>query len=70
LIFFLKKKEVCNKLAKKGAEKTEDDNFDLTIPDSFDIQGAKLLILMQVIAYRGLREISTTHEKMHNPNKP
>ena len=48
--------EECDKLAKEGAEKERSDHIDLTIPDHFDVQGAKLATLTQAIAYRGIRE--------------
>ena len=48
--------EECDRLAKEGADKRREDQFDLEIPDHFDVQGAKLSTLTQAIAYRGIRE--------------
>jgi len=48
--------EESDKLAKEGAGKDEEDHIDLTIPNEFDIQGAKLSMLTQAIAYRGIKE--------------
>lgn len=48
--------EECDKLAKMGAEKEREDPYDLSIPDHFNVQGAKLSTLTQAITYRGIRE--------------
>ncbi|KAH9038651.1 hypothetical protein EDB83DRAFT_2228483 [Lactarius deliciosus] len=47
--------EESDKLAKAGAEKRENDALTLTVPQEFDIQGAKLETLTQAVAYRGIR---------------
>jgi ribonuclease HI len=45
-----------DKLAKEGAENDQPDELSLHIPVEFDLQGAKLAMLTQAIAYRGIRE--------------
>ena len=55
--------KACNKLVKEGAKKERDDTFDLSIPDHFNIQGAKLSAITQAIAYRGIREMNKKHER-------
>lgn len=44
-----------NKLAKEGTSKDIPDPLSLHIPDKFDLQGAKLEMLTQATAYRGIR---------------
>ena len=48
--------EESDKLAKEGAMKITYDDLPLNIPETFDLQGAKLATLTQAIAYRGIRE--------------
>jgi len=43
-------------LAKQGATKDRDDILPLDIPKEFDIQGAKLSLLSQATAYKGIKE--------------
>jgi ribonuclease HI len=43
--------EECNHLTKTGANKPHADILDLEVPTMFDLQGAKLLAINQVIAY-------------------
>ncbi|KAH9049819.1 ribonuclease H-like domain-containing protein [Lactarius deliciosus] len=44
-----------DKLAKEGAEKRDTDVLSLDIPTIFDIQGTKLEMLSQAVAYKGIR---------------
>ena len=46
----------CDQLAKEGANKPLPDELDLSVPITFDLQGAKLATLTQAIAYRGIME--------------
>ena len=46
----------CDKLAKEGARKDTPDTLSLSIPEEFDLQGAKLATISQALAYRGIRE--------------
>ena len=48
--------EESNRLTKLGADKHDPDELDLEIPPEFDVQGAKLATLIQVMAYRGILE--------------
>ena len=48
--------EESDRLAKRGANKTQPDVLDLEIPPEFDIQGAKLATLTQAKAYKGILE--------------
>ena len=48
--------EESDGLAKEGANKIEPDEVDLSIPKDFDLQGAKLSAITQVVAYRGILE--------------
>ena len=48
--------EESDKLAKEGASKPIPDALDLSIPNTFNVQGAKLSELTQAIAYQGIRE--------------
>ena len=48
--------EESDRLAKEVAMKEDADDLDLEIPDSFNIQGAKLAALTQAVAYRGVME--------------
>ena len=48
--------EQCDRLAKEGAAKPTPDTLDLNIPNTFNVQGAKLATLTQAKAYRGILE--------------
>jgi ribonuclease HI len=48
--------EGSDQLAKEGAAKEEADILDLSIPEEFDLQGAKLATLSQSTAYKGIKE--------------
>ena len=48
--------EASDALAKQGANKDRPDPMNLEIPDDFDIQGTKLLTLMQATTYKGILE--------------
>lgn len=48
--------EQCDRLAKEGAAKPAPDTLDLKIPNTFNVQGAKLATLTQAKAYRGILE--------------
>jgi ribonuclease HI len=73
--------EECDQLAKIGADKPLQDQLNLDIPVTFDLQGAKLTALTQATAYRGIMERQTpqkrattttnlqlTREALHNYN--
>ena len=59
--------EESDKLAKEGASKEEVDEISLNVPSHFDLQGAKLSGISQVLAYLGIykrerkEERNTTH---------
>ena len=55
--------EQSDKLAKEGANKAEIDEISLTIPDHFDLQGAKLTEITQAIAYKGIYERDHKEER-------
>ena len=46
----------ANCLAKKGANKPAPDILNLEIPKELDLQGVKMLTLMQSITYHGILE--------------
>jgi ribonuclease HI len=48
--------EMSDRLAKEGANKPLPDILDLSVPDVFNVQGAKLTSLTQSTAYKGIRE--------------
>ena len=48
--------EQSDRLAKEGAAKPIPDNLDLSIPDNFNVQGAKISSLTQATAYKGILE--------------
>ena len=54
----LRGNEECDKLAKEGAVKDTPVTLSLSIPEEFNLQGAKLAMITQVIAYKGIRERS------------
>ena len=62
--------EQSDRLAKEGAEKDTPDEISLEVPEHFDLQGAKLATLTQVIAYKGIyeripkEERRTTHRNL------
>jgi ribonuclease HI len=57
-------KEQSDKLAKEGTEKDAPDIIPLDIPTDFDLQGAKLAMMTQAIAYRGVcNKNTTTHRQ-------
>ena len=45
-----------DRLAKEGAERTDQDGLELDIPINFDLQEAKLASLTQAKAYKGIKE--------------
>ena len=55
--------EESDRLAKEGAEKQIPDILDLTIPQEFDLQGAKLSTLTQSIAYQGILQNKNTPDR-------
>ncbi|KAG1761438.1 hypothetical protein EDD22DRAFT_980194 [Suillus occidentalis] len=48
--------ERADTLAKEGADKPQPDTLDLSIPDEFNLQGTKLSVISQALAYKGIRE--------------
>ena len=52
--------EQCNRLAKEGAANPVENILDLSIPNNFNVQGAKLTALTQSIAYKGILEMKRT----------
>ena len=48
--------EMSDRLAKEGANNPTPDILDLSVPDNFNVQGAKLASLSQSTAYKGIRE--------------
>jgi ribonuclease HI len=48
--------EKADRLAEEGTKKDIPDDVDLLIPPVFDVQGAKLSMLTQKIAYRGIMD--------------
>ncbi|KAG2069423.1 RnaseH-domain-containing protein [Suillus decipiens] len=55
-------------LAKEGANKLTEDTLDLTIPDEFNLQGAKLTTMTQALAYKGIREQKRNIERRVTTN--
>ena len=55
--------EESDKLAKEGANTNKPGALQLHIPEDFDLQGAKLAMLTQAIAYRGIRNHKTRAEQ-------
>ena len=51
--------EQSDRLAKEGANKPLPDLLDLTVPDVFNVQGAKVTSLTQSTAYKGICESKT-----------
>jgi RNase H len=47
--------EESDRLAKEGARKATPDELDLELPAEFSIQGAKLSVMTQALAYKGIR---------------
>ena len=61
--------EESDRLAREGPLKKAPDDLDLEIPKEFDLQGAKLNALTQVLAYRGIKERRTPRDRpMTNRN--
>ena len=60
--------EESDRLAKQGAEKPTPDELDLEIPIEYDIQGAKLAMITQAKAYRGILEKRTTEPRRSSIN--
>jgi ribonuclease HI len=50
--------EAADRLANEGANKDVSDNINLTIPNEFNLQGAKLSSITQAIAYHGIRTMT------------
>ena len=48
--------EESDNLARAGAEKQIHDELDLSVPDKFNIQGAKLKTISQALMYKGIME--------------
>jgi ribonuclease HI len=55
--------ERSDELTKRGAEKDETDEFNLEVPERFDPQGAKLAKITQALAYKGIRNTKTRHQR-------
>ena len=55
--------EGSDRLAKEGATKDHIDDLDLSVPQDFDLQGAKLATLNQRKAYSGIRERKKPHHR-------
>ncbi|KAG2748708.1 RnaseH-domain-containing protein [Suillus brevipes Sb2] len=55
-------------LAKEGANKLTEDTLDLTIPDEFNLQGARLATMTQALAYKGIREQKRNTERRATTN--
>ncbi|KAG2136465.1 hypothetical protein DEU56DRAFT_712948, partial [Suillus clintonianus] len=48
--------EAADVLANQGAQKNKTDLLNLDIPADFDLQGAKLAMITQVLAHQGIQE--------------
>ncbi|KAG1798240.1 RnaseH-domain-containing protein [Suillus plorans] len=48
--------ERADQLAREGADKQTTDPIDLSVPNEFNLQGAKLSAITQALAYKGIRE--------------
>ncbi|KAI0281320.1 hypothetical protein BC826DRAFT_923304 [Russula brevipes] len=59
-----------DRLARDGANKPEPDHLGLTIPATFDLQGAKPAMLTQPKAYLGTREQRKTPPCPAPPRSP
>jgi ribonuclease HI len=55
--------EQADHLAKEGTNKLTEDSIDLTIPNEFNLQGAKLATMTQAQAYKGIREQKKKSER-------
>ena len=55
--------EESDALAKRGANKQIPDELDLTIPQEFDIQGAKMSTLTQSTAYQGIMKLKPRRDR-------
>ena len=60
--------EESDKLAKEAASKPTPDALDLTVRNTFNIQGAKLSELTQSIAYQGIRERKPPLDRQSSTN--
>jgi ribonuclease HI len=60
--------EQADILAKEGANKPQPDTLDLTILDEFNLQGTKLSVISQALAYRGIREQKTIKPRRKTSN--
>jgi ribonuclease HI len=56
--------EESDRLAKAGAEKPTPDPLDLSIPQEFDTQGAKLSTLTQSTAYKGIIQSKDSPDRL------
>jgi ribonuclease HI len=52
----IERNEQSDRLAKEGAPNPTPHDLDLSVPNNFNVQGAKLSSLTQAIAYHGIRE--------------
>ena len=52
--------EQCDRLAKEGTANPVKNKLDLSIPNNFDVQGAKLTALTQSIVYKGILGMKQT----------
>ncbi|EIN12318.1 RnaseH-domain-containing protein, partial [Punctularia strigosozonata HHB-11173 SS5] len=48
--------EMADRLAESGAQKEVLDNVDFSVPERFDLQGARMSTITQKTAYRGIME--------------
>ena len=55
--------EESDALAKEGALKHTPDELSLHIPDDFDLQGAKLKVMTQALAYQGIMAQRNPHSR-------
>ncbi|KAI0094524.1 RnaseH-domain-containing protein [Irpex rosettiformis] len=55
--------EGADELAAQGAQQAQSDNIDLTVPDQWNLTGAKLLGITQAIAYTGIKQHQTYNSR-------
>jgi len=55
--------EAADRLANEGANKDAPDTINISIPDEFNLQGAKLSAINQAIAYKGVRTMTQTKQR-------
>jgi len=60
--------EQADTLAKEGANKPQPDILDLNIPDEFNLQGMKLSMISQALAYKGIREMKMKTQRRKTSN--